>query len=93
MRANVTYPQPASTPVTFTAEATGGSGPAYFQFWVSRYEDTVPSWRVIQDFSLSSTCQWVPIKTGNYIVIVYVSSQPNNADPYPELAGMTLVVE
>lgn len=93
LKADISYPQPATEAITFLAEATGGSTPYYFQFWVSRTDESAKSWRIIQDFSPSATCHWTPGKAGSYVVVVYVSETPFLEETFPELAGMTLVAE
>ena len=79
--------------VMFTAEANGGSVPYYFQYWVAQNDRQVKTWSIIQDFSTSGTCQWIPDEPGSYVVVVYVSETPGIEETPPELAGLTLVLK
>jgi len=92
LRADSSYPHPVSEEITFTAQAIGGTVP-YFQYWLSRNENQVKSWSMIQDFSPSGICRWTPDEAGTYVVVVHVSEPPGIIKDSPELAGLTLVVE
>jgi len=92
LRADVSYPHPVSEEITFTAEATGGLVPC-FQYWVSRNENQIKSWNMIQDFSPNGACRWIPEEAGRYVVVVHVSESPGIEGDSPELAGLTLVIE
>ena len=72
LAANLASPQPAGTPVVFTAAGQGSSGYQY-RFWLF---DGV-TWAVVQDFS--PTAIWtLPASTpaGTYIVGVWVRANP-----------------
>ena len=59
-------PQPANTPITFTAAATGGSDVSY-QFWL--YNSAAnPAWSQMQGYSSSATCCWTPTAPGDYLI-------------------------
>lgn len=61
-------PQPANTPVTLTAAATGGSGVQYM-FWVYNAV-AVPTWSQVQTYSTTATCLWTPPTDGDYLLSV-----------------------
>ena len=54
-------PQPADTPITFTAAATGGTNVQY-QFWL--YTPAIPAWNMLQGYSTATTCAWTPTSDG-----------------------------
>ena len=59
-------PQPANTPITLTAAATGGTNVQY-QFWVYN-ANASPAWSQLQGYSASPTCTWTPADAGNYLL-------------------------
>ena len=61
-------PQPANTPITFTAAATGGTN-VQFQFWLYNVAAT-PAWSQLQAYSTSATCAWLPESAGDYLLSV-----------------------
>ena len=61
-------PQPANTPITFTASATGGTNVQY-QFWIYNQAST-PAWRQLQTYSSTATCPWTPAAAGSYLLSV-----------------------
>jgi hypothetical protein len=67
---SITSPLPVKvgTPTTLTAAATGGLGPYTYKFWV--YNGS--SWSVGQDWSASSTFDWLPSTAGSYSFQVWV---------------------
>jgi hypothetical protein len=61
-------PQPVSTPITFTASATGGTNVQY-QFWL--YTPTAnPAWNQLQSYSTQTACAWTPATAGQYLLSV-----------------------
>ena len=60
-------PQPAYTPITITAAATGGTNVQY-QFWV--YNPSTPAWSQLQGYSSAATCNWTPTLAGNYYLSI-----------------------
>lgn len=92
LKADTLSPHPVSEEITFSARASGGTVP-YFQYWLARNEQEVKSWNLIQDFSSSGVCRWTPDEPGMYVVVVHVSEPPGVTRDFPELAGLTLVVE
>ena len=59
-------------PVTWTAVAGGGPGPLEYQFW--RYNESLRTWSIVQEYSWDKTFSWVPKPTerGAYTVQVWV---------------------
>lgn len=67
LTANKTSPQPAGTPVTFTATASGSSNPVY-QFW---YQDPAGNWSSSGEYSANNTFVLNNPVAGSYTVIAY----------------------
>ena len=61
-------PQSATTPITLTASASGGTDVQY-QFWVYNPSAT-PAWSMLQGYSASPVCTWTPSVAGNYQISV-----------------------
>jgi len=61
-------PQAPGTPITFTATATGGSGPFEYRFWVN----TGNGYAVAQEYTTINTFTFTPTKTGIYDILVDV---------------------
>ena len=59
-------PQPANTPITLGATATGGTG-VQFQFWLYHPAAT-PAWTQLQAYSSSASCVWTPATAGPYLI-------------------------
>ena len=55
--------------VTFTAQASGGSGNYEYQF---RYKEKTGAWITTQTYSQANTWIWTPDKIGSYYVVVMV---------------------
>jgi stage II sporulation protein D len=68
-------PVPAGTPVTWTAVASGGTGPYTYQFWV--FNGT--TWNVGQDWSASPTWTWIPSAPVTYMFQVWVRNAESTA--------------
>jgi len=68
--ANQAFPIPAGTPVTWTAFASGGSGPYSYKFWI--YDGV--TWTLGSDWSTANTFEWTPSFAGNYSVQVWLRS-------------------
>jgi hypothetical protein len=76
LAASETLPVAAGTPITWTANAVGGSARLQYKFWV--YDGT--SWTVGQNYSTSNTFNWTPPSAGTYAVQVWVRSTGNSAN-------------
>jgi hypothetical protein len=63
---SIVSPQLAGTPITFTAVASGGSGPYEYRFWVNIGGTYV----IAQDYTTTNTWTWTPLATGNYDIMV-----------------------
>ena len=63
-------PFPAETPVSWTAAASGQSGPVEYSFW--RLDDE--GWRPVQEWSASNTLSWTPSwsEAGSHALQVWV---------------------
>ncbi|MEI7635242.1 MAG: multicopper oxidase domain-containing protein [bacterium] len=68
LTANVAFPAPKGTPITWTAAATGGTTPYQYQFWV--YSASTNSWTMLQAYSASNTVIWTPTTAGTYNIQV-----------------------
>ncbi|MBE0448189.1 MAG: hypothetical protein IBX64_08850, partial [Actinobacteria bacterium] len=82
-------PQLTGTPITITADATGGTE-LYYKFWVN--DGT--GWTVIQDYSTSNTCVWTPTSPGEYKLSVYVKDRDtitNYIDAYGHIGYYKVV--
>jgi hypothetical protein len=60
LTSNRVSPQPAGTPVTFTAVASGGRAPYQFKWWVFDGR----AWVMVRDWSTSSSYTWTPPQPG-----------------------------
>jgi hypothetical protein len=69
-------PVPIGTPVTWTATATGGTGPHTYQFLI--YDGT--NWSVGQDYSSANTWTWTPPSAGSYTLQVWARNAGSFAD-------------
>ncbi len=56
LTANVTFPVPAGTQVTWTATATGGTAPLQYRFW--RFDVATGIWTMVRDYTTSNTFLW-----------------------------------
>jgi hypothetical protein len=75
---NMPSPQPTGTSITFTANATGGTGPYQYKWWI--YDG---GWNVVSNWSTSSTFTWTPSTASSlYRVAVWVRNAGNTADLY-----------
>jgi outer membrane protein assembly factor BamB len=81
-------PQPAHTPVTFTATATGGNctTPDY-QFWLRAA--TSSAWTMVQDYGGGNAFNWTSTtQAGDYFVSVH-ARQNTSGVPFQSLATVT----
>ena len=65
-------PMAAGSPITWTAEATGGRGPLSYQFW--RLD--ADGWHIVQGYSTSGTYTWTPTAAdvGSHTIQVWARS-------------------
>ena len=80
------------TVVTWTARASGGTGPLEYQFW--RYNQDMAAWTMAQAYSPSATYSWTPTAAdgGAYTVQVWVRSAGSTASYDAWLSSNTLTV-
>ena len=71
-------PQSASTPITITATATGGTNVQY-QFWCYNAEAN-PAWFQLQGYSTQNTCVWTPSTSGSYYLSITALDGVTGAD-------------
>lgn len=67
---NQTLPVAPSSPLTWTADATGGTAPLQFKFL--RYDATAGTWTTVQDWSGSKTYTWTPTPASSGVTVVQV---------------------
>ncbi|MRR54693.1 MAG: hypothetical protein EG822_09315 [Deltaproteobacteria bacterium] len=68
LTSDLAAPQAVGTPVTFTAEGVGGSGPYEYRFWLN----SGAGFNIVQDYSAVSTWIWTPATSGAYDILVDV---------------------
>ena len=78
---DLTSPQPIATPITFSAQGAGGTGPYEYRFW-RKGPDTSNVWKVVQDYSSSTVYTITPIEaiSGTHTVQVNVRNVGSIAD-------------
>jgi hypothetical protein len=75
---NIASPQAAGTSITFTANATGGTAPLQYKWWVFD-----GAWNVARDWGTSNTFAWTPATASSaYRIAVWVRSAGNTSDAY-----------
>jgi len=84
---DLTFPQPMGTPVQLTAQAVGHET-IYYKFW---YFDC-KRWVVLQDWSLNQSATWIPAHAGNYTLVVWASTTPDDTIPNRPIAGITCTI-
>src|SRR4029453_14034187 len=73
--ANQLFPLPAGTPVTWTASASGGTGPYAYKFWIH----DGAAWTIGRGWSASNTFDWTPAFAANYNFQVWVRNRGSGA--------------
>ena len=68
-------PQPAGSSVTFTAQATGGSGNHEYVFWI---KNPAGDWELMQDYSSGNTFVWIASGIGTSIIWVGAKNAGTN---------------
>ena len=77
LSANRTSPQPVGTTITFSAGASGGTGPYSYKWWVKQNGG---EWTLLQDWSTSTTLAWTPNASGTYAIGIWARSNGVTAD-------------
>jgi Putative Ig domain/Glucodextranase, domain B len=88
LTSSLASPQPPNTSISFTAAASGGTGPYQFKWWV--YDGT--AWWVVQNWSTSATLAWRPSASGNYIVAVWARNAGVTVDASQAMTQVNYVV-
>jgi hypothetical protein len=74
---NVASPQPTGATITFTANASGGTAPHQYKWWL--FNGT--SWIVVRDWTTDNTYAWTPSGASSaYRVGVWVRNAGSTAD-------------
>jgi len=81
-------PHAPGTPITLTTEASGGTGPLYYEYW--QRQGVGGSWTRIQNYSPDNTCVWNPATSGVYTVVGKATDDITRQ--FPPQAGMTCIV-
>jgi cell wall-associated protease len=81
LTADKANPQPVGTTVTFTAAASGGTGPYEYR-WV-HYNGS--KWAVGQEWSTSNTFTWTPTVAADHCIQVFVRSAGSTSANTPKV--------
>src|SRR5206468_6917078 len=71
-------PQAAGTKISFTPNASGGTAPYQYKWWLKNGSN----WSMVKDWSTSATFAWTPGTANSYVVEVWGRSAGNNANTY-----------
>lgn len=63
-------PFEVGTPLTWTADASGGPGPLEFRFWL--FNAANQTWSILREYSTSKVVTWTPVMPGAYAIMVGV---------------------
>jgi N-acetylmuramoyl-L-alanine amidase len=75
---DVASPQAPGATITFTANASNGTAPYQYKWWI--FDGT---WRVVRDWTTTNTFAWTPTSASAvYRVAAWVRNAGNNADLY-----------
>jgi N-acetylmuramoyl-L-alanine amidase len=87
--ANKVAPQVAGTAITWSASASGGTGPLAYKWWI--FDGA--SWNYTTNWTTSSTFAWAPtVANPRYAVGVWVKSADNPADEYEASSQATFAI-
>jgi len=80
LRADVGFPAATGTPITFTADATGGIAPLQYKFW--RYKSGA-GWTMARDWGTGNSFTWTPgaSDVGAYTLQAWVRNAGSTGDP------------
>lgn len=79
IKANVAFPVPAGTPITWIVTAAGGIAPLQYRF--VRLNQATGVWSVAQEYSGNNSYSWTPTaaENGTYLIQVWVKSSGSTA--------------
>jgi len=63
---SVASPQVPGSSITFTAAASGGTGPYEYRFWIN----SGGTFLIAQDYTTINSFTWIPLAAGNYDIMV-----------------------
>ena len=75
LSSNLAAPQAVGTPITFTAEGSGGSGPYEYRFWLN----SGSGYSIARDYTTVNTWTWTPAAAGAYDLLVDVRNVGSSA--------------
>jgi hypothetical protein len=88
LSSNLSSSQRVWTTVLFTANASGGTAPYQFKWWV--YDGT--TWSVARDWNSSASLSWQPTIAGNYVMAVWVRNAGATVDASEALAQVPYLI-
>jgi hypothetical protein len=75
--------------ITFTANASGGSGTYEYKFWIK--DNITNTWSVVQAYSALNTWSWTPAAAATYTIQVHARNA-GSASSMETNSGMTFVI-
>jgi len=76
--ANRSFPSPIGTPITWTVDARGGTGPLEYAFY--RYNNSSNTWTKVAEYSNDNTYTWTPPVSGTFLIQAWVRTVGSSAD-------------
>jgi hypothetical protein len=85
LTSNQVAPITPGVPITWTAQASGGTAPLVYRFWL--YDFDTATWTIVQDWSATRTYTWTPARgdVGTRAMQVWVKS--SSAPDWQAYAG------
>lgn len=92
LTADKSFPVATKTPITWTAMASGGTGPLEYQFW--RYRQSTAAWTMVSGYAASNVYSWTPgngdADTYSLQVWVRVAGSAASYDAYRATGSFTI---